>query len=48
MERVARVLCMCVELIVPFGSVGMLSRMLVLYVDGGVSVCCVVDVKCLF
>ena len=29
MERVARVLCMCVELLVPFGAVGMVSRMLV-------------------
>ena len=28
MERVARVLCMYVELLVPFGAVGMVSRML--------------------
>ena len=29
MERVAMVLYMCVELFVPFGAVGMVSRMLV-------------------
>ena len=29
MERVARVLCMCVELLVPFGDVVIVSRMLV-------------------
>ena len=29
MERVARVLCMCAKLLVPFGAVGMVSRMLV-------------------
>ena len=28
-ERVSRVLCICVELLVPFGAVGMVSRMLV-------------------
>ena len=34
MERVARVLYMCVELLVPLRDVGMVSRMLVQYVDG--------------
>ena len=34
MERVARGLCMSVELLVPFGTVGMVSRMLVWHVDG--------------
>ena len=29
MERVARVLCMCVELLMPFGAVGMVSGILV-------------------
>ena len=29
MERVARMLCMSVELLLPFGAVGMVSRMLV-------------------
>ena len=29
MDRVARMLCMCVELLVSLGAVGMVSRMLV-------------------
>ena len=33
-ERVARVLFMRVELLVPLGAVGMVSRMLLLYMDG--------------
>ena len=55
MERVARVLCMCVEFLVPFGAVVMVSRMLVYYVDGVFlmfrwvgAVCGMVDVRCLF
>ena len=29
MDRFARVLCMCVELLVPLGAIGMVSRILV-------------------
>ena len=34
MERVARMLCMSVELLLPFGAVGMVSRTFVQFVDG--------------
>ena len=34
MERIPKALCMCIDLPVPLGAIGMVSRMLVWYVDG--------------